>query len=450
MKRQLVIAMLFMQLLLHGLRLETVAAESPDETPPSQSVDSDQGEVIVIRGTKGFVKEVASKQLAGNQEDSGEIKQLILQLDSDNFQAREEAEESLTKMVASSDAAAAQAIKAATQHDSPEIRMRAKRIYNNIPSPVKTFQHNWIVPSVAFSRDGKVFATASRDSRWNAPSPNTTTDNSIRLWDVDSGKLLAKIDGHEHWGHEIEFSPTADQFVTASYDRSVKVWDYKRIGTQLDVIEKRKYRMHHDAIYSVAYSPDGRRILTGAEDSQAYIVDIPTGKLIRDYAHDGAVYCGAFLDSGNKFVTGTWKGTVGIWDANSRESLAEWRGHEKGIIEVAVSPNRKTLVTTSFDHTAIFWDLESKKQIGAIELDHWVFDAVFSVDGRYVATCHGHSPKVFLWDTTTFEKVGEIFEHSETVSTVAMSPDGIHIATGANDHTAKIFKLADVLDGLHK
>jgi WD40 repeat protein len=115
-----------------------------------------------------------------------------------------------------------------------------------------------LVNSVAFSRDARRCITGSND-------------DTVRLWDADSGNCLATLQGHVNSVFTVAFSPDGRHCLSGSKDSTARLWDADSGASLLTL------RGHAGPVTSVAFSPDGRRCLTGSEDNTARLWDPDTG-----------------------------------------------------------------------------------------------------------------------------------------------------------------------------
>jgi hypothetical protein len=108
----------------------------------------------------------------------------------------------------------------------------------------------------------------------------------------------------------------------------------------------------------VAFSPDGRNVLTGGK--LATLWDVDTGKEIRSFpGHSDLVFSVAFSPDGLRVLTGSWDGTARLWDARTGKELHSFRGHSNFVMSVAFSPDGRRALTGSRDHTAKVWDVQT-------------------------------------------------------------------------------------------
>jgi WD40 repeat protein len=153
----------------------------------------------------------------------------------------------------------------------------------------------WVV-GVAFSSDGRMLATASRD-------------NTARLWDPATGKRLRTLTGHDGGVLGVAFSPDGRLLATASLDNTARLWD-PATGKQL-----RTLTGHADTVRGVAFSPDGRLLATASLDSTARLWDPATGRCLHTFhGHDGGVLGVAFSPDGRLLATASSDNTARLWD----------------------------------------------------------------------------------------------------------------------------------------
>lgn len=106
--------------------------------------------------------------------------------------------------------------------------------------------------------------------------------------------------------------------ITASADGTARLWD---VTTSQEL---RRFSGHTDAVYSAAFSPNGKQVVTGSADGTARLWDIARGQELRQFqGHTNAVNSAAFSPDGKTIVTASADGTARLWVADIRDLLAQ-------------------------------------------------------------------------------------------------------------------------------
>ncbi len=280
-----------------------------------------------------------------------------------------------------------------------------------------------------FSPDGKHVAAGS-------------ADGVIRIWDVEGGAPLQAFSGNASGAiASLAFSPDGSRIVSAAADdRTARVWSVEKPNPML--VDR---PIRHDAVVRDArFSASGNQVVTASEDGTAMVWDLQNQAAKRFKSLDGKLTTAAFDPAGTGIVAGSVRGMLQIWDLNGtgRQSI---NAHNGEIWALAFSPDGKQLLTASEDGTAKLWDYAARKLIRAIGGGHGAIrSAAFSPDGNLVAT--GYLNKItLLWDARTGDAVqrSKTFGvHNGTVRSVTFSPDGKRIMTASADKSIKFWDTA--------
>jgi WD40 repeat protein len=282
--------------------------------------------------------------------------------------------------------------------------------------------HDGRLNSAEFSSDGTHVVTVS----W---------DKTARIWNTADGRLVAVLRGHTDQVYSAVFSPDDRLVVTASADSTARIWNAKT-GAQLQVL-------HHKAeneVYSAVFSPDGRMVLTASADGTAVIWDAQTGAQIKALVgHQDQVFDAAFSGDGKKIVTASWDKTAAIWSTETGERLFVLSGDNDVLLSAAFSPDRQSVVTASMDKTARIWNVNDGTLVATLRgHEKAVVSAAFSPDGRRVVTASGDGT-ARIWDAGDDTLVAVLRGHAGWVYSAAWSPDSRHVVTASYDDSARIW-----------
>jgi tetratricopeptide (TPR) repeat protein len=201
--------------------------------------------------------------------------------------------------------------------------------------------------------------------------------------------------------------------------------------------------VHRDEVSTVAFSPDGRTLLTGSSlpdgrPGEARLWDAATGwPLGPPLEHSGWVNSVAFSPDGRTLLTGRGDKTARLWDAATGRPLGPPLKHSGRVVAVAFSPDGRTLLTGSLDNTVRLWDAATGRPIGPPLLHPSFVGAVaFSPDGRTILA-GGTEAGARLWDAATGYPIGPPLPHpagpseewSSAVRSLGFAEDGRSLFT---------------------
>lgn len=191
--------------------------------------------------------------------------------------------------------------------------------------------------SVAFSPNNKILAA--------------NNNQDIKLWDIESGKEIAKLSGHSDKVTCVAFNPQNERIIAScSYDKTIKVWDIdstRCLGT---------LTVHRDAVYTLPFSPDGEILASGSNDNTIKLWYLNSGEIPQTLRqHSDGVTCLVFSPDGKTLVSGSNDETIVEWKITENESQTFPERHCRGVTSISISSDGKTLISGGRNQTIKVW-----------------------------------------------------------------------------------------------
>jgi len=206
------------------------------------------------------------------------------------------------------------------------------------------------------------------------------------------------------------------------------------------VRERNSLEKHKETITSIRFSPDGKTLASGSFDGTIILWNVETGEnLYTLEGHEGEVWNVSFSPDGKTVASASADATVKLWDVETGQELRTLKGLGGGMWGVSFSPDGKTVAASSADKTVRLWDVKTGQKLHTlIGHEDRVFEVIFSPDGQAIASA-SHDDTIRLWNTETGELLHELKGHQDNVESIDFSPDGKTIASASVDKTIKLW-----------
>lgn len=267
-----------------------------------------------------------------------------------------------------------------------------------------------------------------------------SSDHEPILWDLPGATNRSPAVANPFSCTAMALSPDGQTLASTSSDpKFVQLWDVASGKGRI-----RFATGHGDNIESLAFAPDGKTLASGGKDRVVRLWDAATGaeKLTLPAAEHTPTFLLFTPDGQTLLVASEALKTVVFWDLAANKERLTIRGLEHGVFAAALSPDGKTLATCGRDNWIRLWDLPSGKEKPGATLRP-VAPArglVFTADGQNVIAA-GNDGLINFWRVNG-KGTSRAFSLPATVSSLALAPDGRHLAAGAGNGAVYIYRLA--------
>lgn len=313
--------------------------------------------------------------------------------------------------------------------------------------------HQGVTWGLAYSPDGKLLATGS-------------SDHTVKLWNADTGELIVKwgVEGctsadcgtniHHGWINSVAFSPDGKWLVSGGGLRSeatdILVWDVEQRAYAFDF---GSYKKHTSEIQSVAFSPDGKRLVTAAADRLIKVWSMETRQWVMDITgHTDWVFSAEFTPDGSQIISAGSDRTVRLWDTLYGRPVMTLLGHSNQVFDAMPSEDGRYIVSASEDKTVRVWDTSRAGNMEILSIDssnkgrNRVYAMDYSPDGRLLAST-GLDAIIRVWALADPGKpLAEIKGHGQGVEGVLWLDEN-SLVSASRDTTASVW---DALSGTEK
>lgn len=282
-------------------------------------------------------------------------------------------------------------------------------------------------------------------------------DKSVKVFDTATQQIGAMLAGHSKKVSAVAFHQTADLVVSASFDKTVKLWrphdDAYSVAHTL--------AGHDDAVTAVSIHATGDYLLSASADASWGFHDLRSGALLARYwlsgdaALDGSsnpsagneALAIAFHPDGGIFGSGAKSKLLQMWDVKSFANVASFDGHAGAITSLSFSENGYQLASGGQDGLVKFWDLRKLKSFFEVDVAAAlgkkapVQSVQFDASGTHVAVAAGATVQVVKEASKTAWSVVKTFDdHKAAVTGVAFAPDASFLASVSMDRALKIVR----------
>jgi WD40 repeat protein len=255
---------------------------------------------------------------------------------------------------------------------------------------------------------------------------------------IDNGKKT--FVGHNHKVTTLAFSPDGSKLVTGGNDHTVRIWDLVR--------DNETTITHEKGMTAAAVAPDGTFGISGHRDGTLLLWDFETGVEKKSLVgHNNRVNAIAITEDGQRVVSASSDSTLRVWDLVSGDGIVTINGHKDKVLSLDMTPDGLRAISASQDNTLKAWDLTSGRELSSMEgPQSWEPVIAISPNGKKAVAAYRDNT-LRIWDIDTSVLTATCIGHINTINSVAFSPDGCHIISGGDDQSLRIW---DANTGIEK
>ena len=267
----------------------------------------------------------------------------------------------------------------------------------------------------------------------------------VTMWNYQTGDISSRISLIKYvtFVPALAFSPDGKTLalpgVAIELNEPIQLWDVTT-NHLLRAFYTKGFLMDVEAM---TFSSDGSLLVTGSFDGTIYLWNVAYGKIVKTLKlHSKSVNSISESPNSPSYVSGSDDGSVILWDAVSGQIIHSLEGHTDSVKSVAFSPDGSMIASGSMDNSVILWDAATGQQLYRIRSDDdYVSSIAFSPDGKILAFA---DPVVIrLWNIEKKEIVATLEGHHQPVTGLVFTPDGKKIISGSDDITVRIWDLQE-------
>jgi WD40 repeat protein/serine/threonine protein kinase len=261
-------------------------------------------------------------------------------------------------------------------------------------------------------------------------------DRTLRVWDLESGRLVRTLAGHAEWVNAVAVTPDGHRAISAASDHTLRVWDLES-GRSVHTLTG-----HADVVNAVAVTPDGHCAVSASSDGTLRVWDLDSGQSVRTLAgHTGWVTAVVVTLDGRRTISGSADHTLRMWDLARGQSIRTLEGHTNSVTAVELTPDGCRAVSASADHTLRVWDLKSGHSLGTLAgHTDWVTAVALTPDGR-CAISGSADHTLRMWELERPQSPHTVAGQTDSITAVVLMPDGRRAALASDYHLLRMWDL---------
>ncbi|MDF5728027.1 MAG: hypothetical protein PUP92_08295 [Rhizonema sp. PD38] len=256
----------------------------------------------------------------------------------------------------------------------------------------------------------------------------------LKVWDLIKQKEVCTLGEHSEPVSTVAVTPDG-RYAIAGLNASLVVWD-------LSTRTKRCTLTGQSSQIQAVVAVNNRLVISASSRDDLKVWDIEHGKVLTTLkGHQGGIMDVAVTPDRKRAISVALDGTIKIWNLEGIEKTASLPRHQDDVAKIVITPDGKRAISTSCDHNAIVWDLENFQPLLTLQgHTHWVTDIAVMADSRHAVSASWDGTLKF-WDLATGELLSTLTDVSEHINGLAVTPDGQYAVLVVKGKPLKVWDL---------
>ncbi|KAF9022717.1 hypothetical protein BGZ52_000694 [Haplosporangium bisporale] len=263
-----------------------------------------------------------------------------------------------------------------------------------------------------------------------------SSDNTLRVWDTESGNCLHILEGHSSRIWDVSSNEAGTTVASASGDSTVKIWDIK--GSKASC--RATLGGHAGDVYTVKYHPTSNHVVSGGYDKIVRLHDLNTGQVVKTFSgHQLAVSKVILNPIGNLIISGSKDNTIKFWDLVSGVCIRTITSHLGEVTSVAMNSNGTLLLSSSKDNSNRLWDVRMTRPLRKLKGHQNTSKNFIRAGFAHNSLLVGGSEDglVYIWDQESGDILQKLHGHEAMVYNAVWSPKQSMFVSSSDDRTVR-------------
>lgn len=299
---------------------------------------------------------------------------------------------------------------------------------DSIATNIKEKTVNWQLSRTLQSHKAEVSAVKIVNNKYIVSG---SYDNTIKVWDLESGNLINTLDGHEGDITALATTKNNKYIIASSLDLTISIWNFET--------SELVHLITEDSVaLTLAVTSDNKFLVAGFRDCTVKIFDLENCSLVKTLVgHSDLVTSIAIVPDNSTIISGSWDKTIKVWDFKSGKLLRTLAGHTDSITTLTVDAD--DVASLSMDQTLKIWEIQTGKLKTTIGTQPDIMHSLnLTSDNKYLI--FGSGKFICILDLSDSQKTQYLTGHTSNVCSVTVSDDCKYIVSGSYDKTVKIWK----------